>query len=190
MKLTPADVRSQCFQQKLRGYNREEVDEFLVVVAREFEKLYRENLSLKEGLMAHDKIIESLRTREESVRDALVTAQKLSNDVKINAEREADIILAEADQKAAGIVAGASQRANEIVSEIEELKQQRERLRIELEKILESHLALLQTYQDVFVFESGKVVGKEGKKKKNGRLALLALDERKERDREDAARIS
>ena len=42
--ITPMDIENKEFKKGFRGYNEEEVDEFLDIVKEDFENLYRENL--------------------------------------------------------------------------------------------------------------------------------------------------
>ena len=48
--ITPMDIENKEFKKGFRGYNEEEVDEFLDIVKEDFENLHRENLDLKEKL--------------------------------------------------------------------------------------------------------------------------------------------
>ena len=51
--LTPIDIQRQDFEVKLRGYNADEVDDFLDLVGKDYEKLYKENAELREIGRAH-----------------------------------------------------------------------------------------------------------------------------------------
>ena len=58
MALTPMDIHNKEFARSFRGYDDEEVDRFLDEIIEEFERLYKENLELKERLgMLSDQII-------------------------------------------------------------------------------------------------------------------------------------
>ena len=46
--ITPIEIENKEFKKGIRGYNQDEVDEFLDMVKEDFEQLYRENLELKE----------------------------------------------------------------------------------------------------------------------------------------------
>lgn len=48
MKLTPMDINNKEFKRGLRGYNPEEVDEFLDEVVENYEELYKDNSKLRE----------------------------------------------------------------------------------------------------------------------------------------------
>ena len=45
--ITPIEIENKEFKKGIRGYNQDEVDEFLDMVKEDFEQLYRENLELK-----------------------------------------------------------------------------------------------------------------------------------------------
>ena len=48
--LTPMDIHNKDFKRSFRGYNEEEIDDFLDKVVNDYEKLFRENDRLKEEL--------------------------------------------------------------------------------------------------------------------------------------------
>lgn len=100
--LTPLDVRKKRgdFRRILRGYDPEEVDHFLELVAERMEVLVRENFSFSDQVSRLREQVGSLEGREKAVHEALVTAEKLRSDVKEQARREADAILREAEAEA------------------------------------------------------------------------------------------
>ena len=49
MKMTSMDIMSREFKRNMRGYNMDEVDDFLEKVAEDYEALYKENAILKEN---------------------------------------------------------------------------------------------------------------------------------------------
>ena len=50
MALTPVDIANKEFPVRMRGYDRDAVDDFLDQVVQEFEALIRENASLREQI--------------------------------------------------------------------------------------------------------------------------------------------
>lgn len=48
--LTPVDIENKEFNKSFRGYDIDEVEEFLQTLVTDYEKLYRENASLKEKM--------------------------------------------------------------------------------------------------------------------------------------------
>ena len=74
--LTPMDIHNKEFKRSFRGYNEDEIDEFLDQVVNDYEKLFRENDKLKEEAARLRKESESYQEREKSINDTLLLAQK------------------------------------------------------------------------------------------------------------------
>lgn len=50
--LTPLDLNNKNFSKGFRGYDTDEVDEFFAKVAKDFERLYQDNVELKDAVRA------------------------------------------------------------------------------------------------------------------------------------------
>ena len=98
--LTPLDIQKQDFGVKMRGYNADEVDDFLDLVGADYEKLYRENKELKDKVLMLNKAIDEYKNIETSLRNALLYAQNTAEDMKKNATQKAESIVLEAETKA------------------------------------------------------------------------------------------
>ncbi len=98
--LTPLDIQKQEFGVKMRGYNADEVDDFLDLVGADYEKLYRENKELKDKMIVLNKSIEEYKNIETSLRNALLYAQNTAEDMKKSANEKAQNIILEAENKA------------------------------------------------------------------------------------------
>ena len=97
--LTPIDIQRQDFEVKLRGYNADEVDDFLDLVGKDYEKLYKENAELKERVKQLDKAIEQYKAMEETLQQSIVLAQTAAEDIKKSAAEKANVIVNEAQSK-------------------------------------------------------------------------------------------
>jgi len=119
--LTPLDVRKKRgdFAKNLRGYDPQEVDTFLELVAERMEELVMENLQLRERTDGLQKQVASQAGREQAVQEALVTAQELRREMKSQAERESEIILGEARTEARRLVAEAEAEVRTMVRDAE-----------------------------------------------------------------------
>ena len=60
--LTPIDIQRQDFEVKLRGYNADEVDDFLDLVGKDYEKLYRDNAELREQIKQLNRSLEQYKS--------------------------------------------------------------------------------------------------------------------------------
>ena len=171
--LTPLDVRKKRgdFRRLLRGYDPEEVDTFMDLVADRFEELVRENLSLTERTDRMESQLEALEGREKAVQEALVTAQKLREDVKEETRRDAEVVKDQASRSAELLKAEAeseiTRRLAEVDAEItrrlaeaESLVRERQFALEELErsrlKFLKSFRALLDREMDAVDVEEAR----------------------------------
>ena len=85
--LTPLDIQNHEFKKSFRGYNENEVDEFLDRIVTDYEKILRENEKLKEKSGANDKELTHYKGIEQNLQDTLIVAQKTAEDV-LNAARK------------------------------------------------------------------------------------------------------
>jgi len=144
MKITPLDIQQQQFRVRFRGFDMVEVDNFLDLVANEFEELLRENNRLKEEDRQKTDRIQALEGAERELRNALIAAQQICEEMKNNARKEGDLIIEEAKANARKILETAQARAMQVEAEIAQLKRQRQELEAGLKGILEMHLKLIE----------------------------------------------
>lgn len=85
--LTPLDIQNHEFKKSFRGYNEDEVDEFLDRIVEDYEKLLRENEKLREKAGVNEKEITHYKGLEQNLQDTLIVAQKTADDV-LNAARK------------------------------------------------------------------------------------------------------
>ena len=104
MTITPMDIQNKEFERSFRGYDIEDVDEFLDRAAKDLEQLMRENVELKDQtnqLLEKNKNYQKL---EETMHNAIVVAQETAEEVKLTARREAELIRREAESEAKQII--------------------------------------------------------------------------------------
>jgi len=97
---TPLDVRQAKFTTALRGYEKAEVNAFLLEAADGYEQAMRENERLRQDLIRLEASIRQYRELEGALKNTLMSAQKVSEDMKENAKLEAARILREAEGQA------------------------------------------------------------------------------------------
>lgn len=141
--LTPLDIHNKEFKKSLRGYDANEVDEFLDEVIKDFETLYKENLELKEQLQAQKDNLNRYKEMEDTLQSTMVLAQKMAEEAKRNAEKEAELIIWEARKKAEQIVAGAEDQITESRKRLETLRAYEKQLMIKLRTFLQTQLDTL-----------------------------------------------
>ena len=127
MRLTPLEIRKQTFsRRRLGGVDSEEVQDFLNLVAAEFEEILRDNALVSERLTQADQKIHEFRSMEETLRRTLVRAEQLKNESKDNARRECELVLQEARLRAERVLEDARSRLRQLTDEIEELQKKKQ----------------------------------------------------------------
>ena len=148
MNITPLDITQKQFRKVFRGFDPEEVEAFMALIATEFEALVKEANSLRETNQRHVEEIAEYRSRERALQETLVTAQKASQEIRDAARKEAEITLSDAELQAEKIVQGGHQRFLRIVDDINELKRQRVQFEAGLKSLAEGHLRLLEAFRE------------------------------------------
>ncbi len=144
MPITPLDIQNKEFERSFRGYDIEDVDEFLDRVAKDLEQLIRENVELKDQLSQLQEKNKNYQKLEETMHNAIVVAQETAEEVKQNAKREADFVRREAEKDAQRVVEDARYRASKILSEQEELFKQARIFKMRFRSFVEAQLSALE----------------------------------------------
>lgn len=156
MKLTPLDIQQQKFKVKWRGYDAQEVETYLEMVAEDVESLLRGYNKLKDELKKCDTLLVDYRENERSIQQTIMTTQKVSDDLKKNAQRESELIISEAKVEAEKISNDAKTQAEKILgnsreeienkrSEINDLRNRKLECELSFKNMLESQLRLLKS---------------------------------------------
>ena len=156
MPITSLEIKDKTFGTRFRGFDPEEVDEFLDIVVRDYEDLVRANhdknlriKSLEERLSYFDEMKDSL---SQSVLIAQDTAERVkqaaherSNNIVHQAEQDAQRLLEEAKYKANEILRQATDNAKKVAVETEELKNKSRVFHQRLKSTIESQLAIVES---------------------------------------------
>ena len=159
--LTPMDIHNKEFKRSFRGYNEDEIDEFLDQVVSDYEKLFRQNDNLKEEIARSQKNIEQYQKLEQNLHDTLLVAQKTAEEVVATANKNAEELRenmvkecqnmrhqAELDIKRQ--MDEASDRLRGIVTEYDRLVREKDQFLKKLRLTMESELAVLNQTIDGF----------------------------------------
>jgi len=148
--LTPMDIHNKEFKKGFRGYNEEEVDEFLDKVVTDFEKLYKENNETKERISIVNERIESYSSIEKTLQNTLIVAQSTAEEVLSNARKKSEAIISEAHEQAKRIIEDANKKVLEVNTEHQDLRKQVQIFKTRFKTLLESELeALNQELKDI-----------------------------------------
>lgn len=79
--LTPADIHNKEFNRGFRGYNEEQVDDFLDEVVESVEEMMKKISKLEDELALEQKKVAQYQEIEKNLQDTLAVAQKTAEDV-------------------------------------------------------------------------------------------------------------
>ena len=144
LRITPLDIRNHTFRRQLSGYNREEVDAILGMLADDFEGLIRKADAMRQQIVHLETKVEDLSAHEAVLQETLTTAHKLSQDLKETAVREAEALIGEAEVRGEKILDAAHRRAAKLAEDIREMKNLRCRLAAAVRSTIGTHLSLLE----------------------------------------------
>src|SRR6218665_1691409 len=117
MKITPLEIRQHEFEKTFRGYNIEEVDNFLANLSQEWERILNESQMLRMQLEMAEKEASKLREIEMTLFKTLKTAEDTSTMITEQANQQAEKHIQESKQKSEEIVDEALAKAAEILRE-------------------------------------------------------------------------
>lgn len=143
MPLTPLDIHNKEFGRRLRGYDEDEVNEFLDQVIKDYESLIRENKEMQNQLLGLQEKLNHFSNIEETLSKTIIIAQEAADEVKSNAKKEAQLIVKEAEKNADRIINEALSKSRKVALEVEELKKQASIYRARFRTLVEAQLELL-----------------------------------------------
>lgn len=124
MKLTPMDISNKEFKKGFRGYDSEEVDEFINEIIDNYEELYKENSRLKENLSRVNEKLEHYVKIENTIQNTLLLAQNAAEQARETSQKEAEMILSKANESAQKVLDKAHNDVILINDEYEKVKQE------------------------------------------------------------------
>ncbi len=151
MKLTPLDIRHKEFKRTMRGYADVEVDEFLDEVADEFERIFKENIDLRDRLEVLEDQVAGYKRIEETLQKTLISAQASADELKQTSTREAQVIVHEAELQARQLVNEAYTERQGIEQTTARLRSAEQDFRFKFRQLLQGYLAHIE--------EEGPVTG-------------------------------
>lgn len=141
--LTPLDIHNKEFSKGFRGYDEDEVNEFLDQVIKDYEMIIREKKQLEEKVAELTEKLNYFTNIEETLNKSILIAQETAEEVKRNAQKEAKLIIKEAEKNADRIISEALAKSRKIALEIEELKRQSKVFRTRFRMLIEAQLEML-----------------------------------------------
>ena len=95
--LTPLDLNGKTFSKSFRGYDADEVNQFFLQVSKEYERLYQDNVELKDSVERVSAKLEYYQRMESTMQSTLVVAQETAEEVKKNSLQKAEVLTKETE---------------------------------------------------------------------------------------------
>lgn len=144
--LTPLEIERRKFKKEFRGYSVTEVEEFTLMVAEEYEKLYKDNSILKDKINVLTNAVKQYKSMEETLQNAIIVAQSAGEEVTKNAREKADNIIKEAENQAGRILNDAGKEVTKVSYEYEKMKRNVEVFRTKIISLLTSQLDIVKEF--------------------------------------------
>ena len=120
MSLTPLDIQNKSFSTKMRGYNQDEVDDFLDMIVRDYEDSIAKNRELEKALKHSEEKLEYFNELKEALNQSIVVAQDTADKVKSSASKESEVIVTSAQSRADELISNAMQKAHLLTTTAED----------------------------------------------------------------------
>jgi cell division initiation protein len=143
MPLTPLDIHNKEFGRRLRGYDEDQVNEFLDQIIKDYEAMIRENKEQQSQIAATQDKLGHFSNIEETLSKTIIVAQEAADELRGNAKKEAQLIVKEAEKNADRIINDALSKSRKVALEVEELKKQAAIYRARFRSLIETQMELL-----------------------------------------------
>jgi cell division initiation protein len=158
MPVRPSDIRRKEFKSGFRGYDANQVDDFLDAVADEYERNYTENQRMREEVSSLRERLQQFEDLEGSIRAALVHAEQASNDLRRaasseaedlrqSAQREADFTIREAQTRSHHMLADSSSRIERVQDSYEALQDAKKSFTNDFRHLLKTYMAMMDNME-------------------------------------------
>lgn len=156
MVLTALDITDKSFRAEFRGYNKDEVNEFLDLVADDYETLVRLNREQEQRIRDLEDKLTYFGDMKDSLTQSVILAQETADKLKVSARTESDNIIKQANYDAKQLIEEAKMKANQIIRdasddakrvavETEDLKRQSRDFHRRLQAVVEGQMALVNS---------------------------------------------
>jgi cell division initiation protein len=150
MRITPLEIRQKTFEKDFRGFNKDEVNAFLLTLSQEWERTQDEVKELRIKLESAEREVSKLREVESSLYKTLKTAEDTGANVIEQARQAADLHLRETNLKAEALLNEAKTSARNTIEQAEtQAKEIVAEMEDRLKAMLENYKRLEQAREDL-----------------------------------------
>lgn len=148
--ITPLDIQNKNFKRNLRGYDAKTVDIFLDEVTTDYERIYKENIELKDKVNLLSDQIRHFNTMEETLKKTLIVAQTTADELMATARQKAENIIDDAELEGKKLIDKAHDDVRDIKKEYDDLKKEIFIFKTRYKSFIEAQLLSLDSfYNDV-----------------------------------------
>lgn len=169
--LTPVDIHNKEFSRSFRGFNQEEVDDFLDQVVNDYEMLYRDNHQMKKEIELCNKQLDQYHQLEKNLQDTLLVAQRTADEVvntanvrgeevrqaarqagenlKREAELYAEKLKHDTERECKRKIEAAAAQVRAAVAEYERIVRERRQFVAKMRNLMQTELGLLEEAYDI-----------------------------------------
>lgn len=144
MAITPNDIHNKDFSTKFKGFDPEEVNDFLEEVKKELETLIRDNKDLEKRVKFNEEKVEYFNSIQETLNKSILVAQEAADRLRENARKDAEIIVFEAEKVAQAMLREAAEKATEINRETDLIKKETRIFRQRLQILTQTQLDMIK----------------------------------------------
>lgn len=162
--LTPLDIHNKEFTRSFRGYDEDEINEFLDRIIKDYEVTLRDKESLEKEVEGLKEQLGHFVNIEETLNKSILVAQETAEELLGNARKESRLIIKEAEKNADRIINEALSKSRRVYMDVEELKKQGKVFRTRLRMLVEAQLDMISTddWEELFDSEIGEDLEKDG----------------------------
>ena len=121
--LTPVELQNISLKSGM-GYRKKEVDDLIKEISKDYEKLYKENIEIKDKFAILSDSLQHYKEMEKTMQKTLVIAEKTAEEIRTNTKEQADLMKQKAKMEAACIIEEAKKQAQKIYNQTLMLIQQ------------------------------------------------------------------
>ncbi len=144
--ITPLDIQNKEFKKSFRGYKESEVDQFLDDIIDDYERLYRENIELKDKILMLNEQLKQYSNLEETLKETLIVAQGTADEVTSAARQKAEIIIEDAERVCKKLIDDANEEVRNIRKEYDYLMKEIFIFKTRYKSFIEAQLITLDEF--------------------------------------------
>ncbi len=175
MAITYNDILNKEFPIRFRGYDTDEVDNFLEDVAKTLASITKENNTLKEEIVRLQNEMEYLKREESELRQAVLSAHKLSEKMRNQVLNERKIVIEKAKIEAQKIINSAKAEITRLEARIAELQRIRRDSLNKVKSTLEGYLRMVEEDTGEMLQEPGHELLEELEREMKSELESIGL---------------